>query len=233
MLNLFMNAMQQIWTPHATEIYETKPETVPHVYGQFLTYILLVFGVLCVLMTVAAREIVQLLSSSEYYGASIAVGPLALGFLFYASAQVTYLGVTLLKKRRALATIPWIAALVNIGANLLLIPRFGFVAAAWSTALAYAVLTVSYALASRRYFAIAYEMRRIGVIVVLTIVFVVAEPLLPQTDLLLSILLKSAYLLGYGGLLILLGAINQREWKVVSTTAQEMRLRFFPYRPIR
>ena len=123
MLNLVMTAMQQVWTPHATELYEKNPETVPSVYGQFLTYILLAFGLLSVSMTVVGPEIIYLLASSEYYGAAAAVGPLALGFLFYASAQVTYLGVTLLKKKLPLAALPWIAALVNIGANILFIPR--------------------------------------------------------------------------------------------------------------
>jgi O-antigen/teichoic acid export membrane protein len=224
-LALFISSLQQAWTPQAIEIYEKQPEHASRIYGQILSYILLAFGLLSVIMAAVGREMIMLLSSPAYYAASQAIGPLALGFVFFAGAQVTYLGITVKKKTHLLAIVPWGAALVNIILNLLLIPRFGYIATAWSTAAAYAVLMLSYLFVSQRYFPVLYERYRGLVIVTLTIIFIIGVNFLPELALLPGLALKSVYVLAYAALLVMCGAVNQREFTAVSTLVRQLRAR--------
>lgn len=225
LLNLVISALQQAWTPQAVQIYETQPEQAAQVYGRVLSYILIVFGLLCVGVSAFGREIVTLLSSAAYYDAAAAVGPLALGFFAYASAQITHLGIVLKKKTVYLAAFSWLAAIINIILNILWIPQFGFVAAAWSTAIAYGCWTIGFFFVSRRLIAISYETRRLVPIMVFTVGFVTATPLLPQADGLSSVAMKSLYCFAYAALLIMFGAIDQRELGVVSSTLQQLKAR--------
>ena len=50
-----------------------------------------------------------------------------------------------------------IAAVINVGFNLILIPRYGSMGAAWSTLLAYAILTVVAYIVNQRIYFIPFE----------------------------------------------------------------------------
>ena len=107
----------------------------------------------------------------------------------------------------------WMAAGINIGLNLLLIPPFGMIGAAWATAAAYGSLTVAYLLTSHRLWPFAYEVRRGLTIIALTGVALAGTYLLPlpSPDLdatwLMTVSIKGLYcfaflaaLFGSGGL---------------------------------
>ena len=59
-----------------------------------------------------------------------------------------------------------IAAVVNIVANLVLIPPFGFVGAAWATALSFALLAAMYALHERSLSPAPYRLRTLALVAV-------------------------------------------------------------------
>ena len=153
-----------------------------------------------------------MLSTPKYIGAVPAVSPLALGYVAYASTQITAVSISLKKKTIYFTVFSWVAGILNIILNLLFIPQFGLLATAWSTAISYIALTIGYALVSQRLWPIQYETRRVTVTVILTLAFSVAAPLLPQMDILLGVVVKSVYCLLYAGLLWGLGAIDSREW---------------------
>ena len=223
LMNMLISSLQQAWTPQAVQIYETQVEQAPRVYAQIMSYILLVFGVVAVLVATGGREVLIILSSAAYHPAAQAIGPLALGFVFYASAQVTFLGISLKKKTVLLGLVPWGAALINIVLNLIFIPRFGFMATAWSTTIAYAALTLTYLVASQRYFPVQYEWRRAIVLITFTTAFVIGVSFIPELDLLPSIALKIVYILIYLVLLVALGALDQREYSAIANIVRQLR----------
>lgn len=215
-LGLFNGALGQAWSPHAVHVYEERPDEAPAFYGRILTYILVGFGCLCVGITAFSREALAVLASPAYRDAAIAVGPLALSYVAQASMQVTAAGISLSKKTHYFALISGIGAAVHLVSNLLLVPRFGLLAAAWTTAGSYGVLTIAYLVVARRLWAVAYEVRRSVVTVVLTLGFTAAMPLVPALDPLPSLLVKSGITLSYATLLLLLGAIDGRELSAFS-----------------
>jgi O-antigen/teichoic acid export membrane protein len=208
----FINgALGQAWSPHGFKVRVEQPEIAPQFFGQVMTYILVGFGLMCVGLTAFAREVLMILTSPKFYPAAMAIGPLALGFVAYGSTQVTAAGLSLSKKTKYFALFSWLAALLNIGLNILFVPRWGMLAASWSTALSYIFLTVSYMLMSQRFWRVAYEKRRATTVALLTIVFTVAVWFLPDAELVVSLLMKTAYCLTYVGLLFLLHVLDRRE----------------------
>ena len=64
------------------------------------------------------------------------------------------------KRTQYIALHAWVAAVLNVALNLLLIPTFGMVGSAWAMAFAYLYLTIAYLVTSQRMWRVEYEVRR-------------------------------------------------------------------------
>ncbi len=222
-LGLVNGALGQAWTPHLVHLYEEQPEMASAFFGQVMTYILVGFGIMCVGMTIFAHEILMVLSTPAFYPAALAIGPLTLGFMAYASTQITAASISLTKQTKYFAIFSWIAALLNLGLNILLVPNWGMIAASWSTAVSYIFLTIAYLVISQRLWLVMYETQRALIAIGLTLGFVIVGPLLPISfTAIVNLALKSAYCLTYIALLLVFQVINQREWKALHRVLQEL-----------
>lgn len=216
-LALLNGSLGQAWSPHAVRVYEEQRESAPVFFGRVLTYILAGFGLLSVGITTFSHEILMVLSTPSFYAASLAIGPLALGVVAYATTQVTAIGISLMKKTYYFALFSWAAALLNVGLNVLLIPIWGMIAAGWTTLIAYLFLTLTYLTISQRLWPIFYEKKRILVAGGLTFLFTFSAPLLPTFSLVFSIIIKGFYCSAFVGLLFLLKGLDGREWEAFLT----------------
>ncbi len=81
-----------------------------------------------------------------------------------------------------LAAYSWMAAAINVVLNLVLIPPFGMLGAAWATAAAYVSLTVAYGITSHRLWPFAYDRRPAVTILALTAAALLGSSLLPHAD---------------------------------------------------
>jgi O-antigen/teichoic acid export membrane protein len=210
-LAFLYSALGQAWSPHALNVREEQPELAPAFFGQVLTYVLISFGVICVGLAAFAHEALTILTSPKFYPAAMAIGPLALGFVAYASTQVTATGLALSKKTGYFALFSWLAALLNIGLNVLTIPRWGMMAASWSTAVSYIFLTLAYTFSAQRYWRVQYEKYRAATVALLTVVFTVGVMLLPSTNFITGLAVKTVYCLIYVVLLFVFQVVDQRE----------------------
>jgi O-antigen/teichoic acid export membrane protein len=216
-LALVNSALGQAWSPHAVQAYEADSQKAAVLFGQVLTYIVAGLGLMAVGVAAFARDLLVVLTTPAFYAAAPAVAPLALGYLAYASTQVTAAGISLKKRTGYFALYAWIAAVLNIGLNFLLIPRWGMLGSAWATAASYGFLTVVYAVTSQRLWAIRYEWGRAVILVTLTLVFALGAMFLPALPLIQSIPLKAAYVLTFLALVFLFRALDQREIDAVRT----------------
>lgn len=177
--NIAVTALAQAWSPHAVHAYEADRGTAALLFGRMMTYILGAFGLLAVSISAFASTLVGFLAGPEFAGAAAAVPPLAIGMVAYASTQITAGGITLRGQTGYLALHSWLAALLNLALNLVLIPPLGMLGAAWTTAAAYVGLTLAYAATSHRLWPVAYEWRRALAVAALTLAFVGGSYLLP------------------------------------------------------
>lgn len=89
---------------------------------------------LFVVLFLFAGPIVRLLGGSEFDPGARAVPGVALGWVGWGAATVLMTEFAVTRRTGVIAALTGVAALGNVAANLALIPPFGFVAAAWSTA---------------------------------------------------------------------------------------------------
>jgi O-antigen/teichoic acid export membrane protein len=210
-LALFTSALGQAWSPHAFRVYTETPELAAAFYGRTLTYLLVSFGVLCVGVTAFSRPALDVLTTQRFHPAAQAVGPLALGFVAWATIQVTGSGISLLKKTTYYAIYSWVAAALNVGLNILLVPRFGMIAAAWTTFGAYLTLTIAYLITGQRLWPIEYEGRRAVSASLVIFGFTIAFIHVPDPGVAIGFALAVVWTGGFGLTLLALRVIKLRD----------------------
>ena len=102
-------------------------------------------------LSVLASPFIAVLTGEGYHEGYRVVGYVAFSSFFWGLSQIASMGTLIMKQTHRIAIYQLIAAGVNLGLNLILIPRFGFVAAGLTTLLGYAVLFGMQAYGSRLY----------------------------------------------------------------------------------
>lgn len=208
-LALIQAALGRAFGPHAIRMYEDDPAHASGALGRVLVYILVLFGLVCVAISSFAHELLVVLATSDYYGAAAAVGPLALGALFYATTQVTGLSMGFVKETSHLGRIAGAAAVLNLALNLAFVPVWGMLASAWATAAAYLFLTARYAMVGQRLWRIAYRLRPTLLAASVTVVWTAAARVLPDVSSVPTLAVKVAYVLSYVAALALGGVVGR------------------------
>lgn len=118
-----------------------------------LTMVTRVYLVVCLPVTIGlsilAFPFLALLTSPEYYEGYRIFGLVALSSFAWGLANIAHMGMAIKKRTRQLGANQIIAASIHIGLAILLVPRFGYVAAAITTLIGYSVLLTLHTLASR------------------------------------------------------------------------------------
>jgi O-antigen/teichoic acid export membrane protein len=208
---IVISAFGQAWSPHAVKLYEDDRAGAPAVYARVMTYVLAGFGWLAVGLTVFGPELLEVLTSPAYQPATAAIAPLAIAMVAMASTHITAGGISLMKRTQYLAIYAWVAAVINVLLNLVLDAPFGMLGAAWATAAAYVILTLLYLATSQRLWAIPFEIRRSGSLVVLIVVFALAATTLPSGFDPAVIAVKVVYSLAFVAVAFAVGALDRRE----------------------
>ena len=103
--------------------------------------LMLVVGVLCVIASLAAPEIIRVLATEEYLAGIYVVPPVAAGIFIHAMYD-TFAAVSFFhKKSTRIMTATLTAAAVNLVGNYVFIKAFGYIAAGYTTLLSNLVLT--------------------------------------------------------------------------------------------
>lgn len=167
-IKLFLGAFDYAWTPFYLSLM--KDRQAKQIFSKVTTY---VFGVEVLLVTglsAIGGDLVRLMTTSEFYGASVVVPWVALGVLFQGVYQLTVIGLNITKRTRYLPVATGIAALVSITGNLVLIPRYGVIGAAWASAISYAVLALIAMRLSQMHYYIDYEWGRLAKVAISALV---------------------------------------------------------------
>ncbi len=108
-----------------------------------------IFGVAAI-----KSDLILLLATEKYQESSPVVTYVLAGYIVYGAYPIYAAGLLIHKKTGALCLWMLAALAVNVGVNLLLVPRFHIVGAAAATTVAYVFFALAVALASRRYLAV-------------------------------------------------------------------------------
>jgi O-antigen/teichoic acid export membrane protein len=157
---LLLTAFRTAWPAFAYSIEDE--DEARGTYAFVLTYLVVVASWVAAALALLSPWLVRLLTTPEFYEGSRVVGPLAFAFAVYAGYIVVSIGVGRARRTQFNWVVTGLAALVNIGLNLALIPAYGMMGAAVATVVAYAVLFVAMAWYSQRIYPVPYQWRRVG-----------------------------------------------------------------------
>lgn len=100
----------------------------------------------------------------SFWGGLPVVPIVALAYLFNGLYFVMLAPLMLDKRTGAVSAATWAGALVNLGLNLLLIPRYGMMGAAWATLAAYAAMAAAVWALGRSSRPVPYEWKRLAIL---------------------------------------------------------------------
>lgn len=177
-VGMFDYAWRPFFLTHARE--QDAPRLFSKVFTYLVTLLMLVFvtGSLFVEDVVRMKFFGRYFFHPDYWGGLSIVPIILLAYVFTGAYVNFVVGVYLEKKTKFLPYATGAGALVNIVANLILIPRFGITGAAIATLLSYIVMAVGIYFPSQRLYHIEYEWGRLVRVTLAACIIVVAVLLL-------------------------------------------------------
>jgi O-antigen/teichoic acid export membrane protein len=199
-----------IWAPKRVEIYKERANR-DEIFSRVFTYIFFVLALGGLAISLLIKEVLTLIAAPEFWPAYRVVPLVVLGYNFYILYYIVDFGFYIKNKTYWYLIINGVAAAVNVGLNLLLIPRFGAMGAAWVTALSFFICPLMAFVISQRYYPLRYDIERIAKLTVMILVFYWIGSSVATGYLLADILLKTLVVLAIPILLYLIGFFDTRE----------------------
>ena len=146
-VSIFVTSLNSAFSPWLGDrLYEGDYESIRRACKPYVS----LFAVFALLVCLAAPEVLLVLGGESYMPAVYAIPPVALGCVFQ-FAYSMYVNVEQYEKKTVgMAFASASAAALNIALNVVLIPRFGYLAAAYATLAGYAWLLAVHMLLVRR-----------------------------------------------------------------------------------
>lgn len=221
-LMLLQNAVGQSWLPHAIKVYEEENRRAEAIVSRTMVYFLAGSAVIVTGFTALAQEVIFILVPPVYYGAFAAIPFLAIGFHFFTTAHVSVVGIMVKDKTVYIMISCWLVAVINIGLNTLLIPRFGIAGAAAATGSAYMLFALGYAIASWKIWPVHYPGMTVAALLAIPPVAVglIAMIALNGPDPVINFLLKMVVLVAVLTVVMLIisrseGVSIREAWKMI------------------
>ena len=177
---LLFTAFQIAWPAFAYSIEDERE--AKRAYSFVLTYLMFIAAWVAIALSLFGHWIVRGLAQKHgYWPADSAIPALAYSSVFYAGFTV----VTIATGRTRQTQFNWVAAtlaaVLNFGLNLWLIPAYGMLGAAYATLAAYALLMLVRTWNAQRVYPVAYQWRRVAVLLLAAGGLTLAGELLPRS----------------------------------------------------
>ncbi len=150
-----------IWYPFLFSLGDERKQSL--ICGKLIPYFMLIMTGVVLALSMFSHEIVELMARRPgYHAAWTAIPVVSVGYWFWSLFHLAQTGFYVKKITRPLPWITGAAVLVNLFANLMLIPIFGFMGAAASTVLTFGILAVITRLKAEEVFPIDVSWRKVA-----------------------------------------------------------------------
>lgn len=140
--------------PVMVQTFEKQGQALAQkVQTQLTRYYAMATVPLAVGLAVIARPFMEVFTGPLYHAAYPVVPVVSASVLLYGASQIASNGLAMHKKAMVMMQNSLAAAVAQVALNVVLVPRFGYAAAAWNTLAAYLLLTVLAWMRSRPYMA--------------------------------------------------------------------------------
>jgi O-antigen/teichoic acid export membrane protein len=155
-----LGAFEYAWAPF---YYATSKEPdARRVFTRVTTYGVAALGLMTAGLSAIARDLLDVITNGEFVSAAPVVAWTAIGVFFYGVYLLTSIGLNITSQTRYYPVSTAVGAAVNVMLNLVLIPGYGMIGAAWANGAAYAIQSAIAFRFSQRFYPIPYERGRIG-----------------------------------------------------------------------
>jgi O-antigen/teichoic acid export membrane protein len=203
----FVNAIQLAWPAHMFEI--AKLPNAERQLARMLTYYCAVVGAISLGVSLFAEEILRVMATAEYYESARVVPWVAGASALWGLSFMVNSGLTTQDKMKYSGLLVTVVAIVNLGLNFWLIPRYGMMGAAWATLVSYALLAVVQTAANQMFWRIPYEYGMLASMGALWGATLWVAGAVAYDQLLLAVLFKLALLGAFAAMVYVLLRRNQ------------------------
>jgi O-antigen/teichoic acid export membrane protein len=198
-MGLVVAAFRFAWHPFF--LSTSKQDDAPGIFARVLTYFIGVTGFFFLVISFFIEEIVHFqiagagILGEDFIAGTVIVPIIMLAYIGFGVYANFVVGIYLKRKTIYLPFVTCVGALVVVLVNLILIPRYGIMGAAWATFLAYYAMAATLYFVSRRLYYIPYEIGRImKLILVYAVLFFLGYNVLADASILYRLfLLVSVY----------------------------------------
>ncbi len=136
---LYILPFSMIWSVVVYEIAEQPDAKM--IFSRVFEYTMYGLALFMLGISLFARTIIDVMATAEYMSAAEVIPIICLSYLFYGLHEHFKVPVMLAKRTMTLIPVSGFAVVANIGSNLLLIPLFGTIGAAWASVVTFAVFS--------------------------------------------------------------------------------------------
>lgn len=137
---IIWNAINSSFIPYLFDKLKDTNSDIDKDISKTVNPLISIYGVACIGLTLISPEIINLLTTPEYYEAIAIMPPVAAGIFLTCLYNLFGDVLTYYKKTLFIMISTLTAAGTNIVLNYLCIPRFGYIAAAYTTLFSYIIL---------------------------------------------------------------------------------------------
>jgi O-antigen/teichoic acid export membrane protein len=185
---VFLAAFEYAWAPF---YYATVREPgAERVFSTVTTYGVALLALMTAGLSAIAADLLNVVTHGQYTAAAGVVAWTSLGVFFQGVYLMTSIGLNITRRTEYYPIATAISAAVNVGLNVLLIPRFGIMGAAYANGVAYAAQAALAYHFSQRFYPVQYETGRLARVVAAAIAAYAAGRILPEMDATLGVLVR-------------------------------------------
>jgi O-antigen/teichoic acid export membrane protein len=167
---VFMYSINYAMTPIYMNIFVNKGEEETKVFfaKTFRYFILIIVPVAFGFMALGG-DLLAFLASKKYAGANVILPYIIIGQLIHSLATILNSGLFIKKKTHIVTMIVLVSCLLNIGVNIVLIPKFGILGAALATLISYTFYTIVITYYAFKEFSFSIDYQHILLYIIITI----------------------------------------------------------------
>ena len=226
LLVLLISSLQLAWGPFAFSIM--KQDDAKKVYTEIFSLFVIIATWLIILTTYFAKEAITLVTTPEYTQAYVVTPFLSFGTFFLGAYTLLSIGINLVNKMHIITTTTIIAAILNIILNFILIPRYGILGAAISTASSYLVSTMLVYFFSQKYYPIDYKMKKNMTIVLISVGYLIGYFTITVEGTIINLIIRALICLSFPVVLYTLKLLTPNQVKSIINTIKSLTVKTNP-----
>lgn len=188
------------------------------IYSRIMTWFTILVVFVSLFLSLFGLEIIKVFSKSTIYWSAYQVIPvLSLGIVFAMLKDVSVVGLQITKKTKIIGVMLFGVAVLNLVINLMLVPRFGTMGAAYSSFVSQFIFFILIFWFAQKHYSIPYRLDKISIIILTGIAVYIAGSLTNNLTTEVRIPLKLILFIGFPLLLFLFRIFDKKEIALIKS----------------